>query len=122
MNIPRAPSGTGPTGRRLWRDVLAEFELTGADLVLLGQAAQCADRIAALEAEAGDRPTVQGARGGRVTNPAIREARQQSLLMARLLAALRVVAAEDGSFARGSQRRVGFRGVYGLFSVGDDAG
>jgi hypothetical protein len=121
MNILRAPSGTGPAGRRLWRDVLAEFELTGADLVLLGQAARTADRIAALEAQAGDRLTQPGARGGRVICPEIREIRQQVIVLARILAALRVVAAADGELER-TQHRAGFRGIYSLPGIEDDAG
>ena len=118
MSLPRAPAGTGAAGRRLWRSVLAEFELSGADLVLLAQAARCADRIAALETDAGDRLTAPGAAGGRVIACQIREIRQQVIMMARILAALRIVACDDGEFERG-QRRSGFRGVYGLRGADD---
>jgi hypothetical protein len=95
--------------RKLWHDVLAEFDLTGADLVLLAEAARTADRIAALEAAAGDRLTIPGASGGRVIAPEIREARQQTIMLARLLAAQRVVAGED---EKPGQQRQGFRGMY----------
>ncbi len=57
-----------------------------------------------------DGPTVQGGR----MHPAVRESRQQQIVLARLLAALRLPAGDeaDPAPARRPQRRSGARGVY----------
>ena len=47
---PPAPQRLGTHGRRLWRDVLAEYELSAPELALLEVAGHAVDRQ--LEAEA----------------------------------------------------------------------
>ncbi|OBJ81081.1 hypothetical protein [Mycobacterium sp. 1245852.3] len=59
-----------------------------------------------------DGPLVEGERGLKA-HPAIVEARQQKIALARLTAALRLPAGDDDQPAgRRPQRRVGVRGVY----------
>jgi hypothetical protein len=109
--IPEPPKGTKAAGRRLWRSVLEEFELAEHELTLLRQAVATADLAETLQASV-DRegPVVAGR-----TNPALVELRQQRILLARLIVALRVPIgdAEDG----GRSQRRGLRGVYGLRAV-----
>ena len=49
MPIPKAPEGVGPAGRRLWRSVLADFDLAGHELLILRQAAHVADTCEQLQ-------------------------------------------------------------------------
>ena len=117
MTAPAAPKGTGPGGRRLWRAVLADFDLEDAEVVLLGEAVRTVDtldRLAAVVASAGD--VIEGKEGPRV-HPALVEARQLRIVLARLNAALRLPddpAASDGRTPRNPQRRTGSRGVYAI--------
>jgi hypothetical protein len=115
--IPAVPKGTGPSGRRLWRAVLSEYELDEHELALLREAVRTVDtldRLAEIVKRAGD-IVVIGDKGPKV-HPALVEARQLKIALARLLAALRLPEGEqlDGR----PQRRVGVRGTYGLRSVG----
>ena len=111
---PRVPSGTGAAGARLWKSVVAGHELDEHELLLLREAARTADlldELVALAAEAG--PLLDGPGGPRM-HPALVEGRQQRIVLARLLAALRVPAVDED---RRPQRRGGARGVYGLRGV-----
>jgi hypothetical protein len=108
-DIPPPPEGTGPEGAALWRSVLAAYELEEHEAALLRQAARVADACADLQA-------VLDADGlfvaGKV-HPASVELRQQRILLARLVAALRLPddATEDEGTKR-PQRRGGPRGAY----------
>src|SRR5262245_32410302 len=83
---PSPPAGLGAAGRRLWRDVLAVYELTVPELELLRQAARVADLIDRLEAElAGDDLVVPGSRGQRAVNPLLDRLTTQRRLMESLL-------------------------------------
>ena len=113
MTTPAAPAGTGPTGRRLWRSVLSEFVLAEHELTLLRRAVAVADACESLQGtvkldglmiESDDDPP----RG----HPASVELRQQRILLARLIVALRVPLDEDAEQSR-TQRR----GVRGFYSV-----
>ena len=50
VKIPKAPTGSRPAGRRLWRAVLAEFDLDEHELSLLRQAVAVADVCEDLQA------------------------------------------------------------------------
>src|SRR6266487_2028633 len=107
MGVPRAPDGAGPEGRRLWRSVLAEFELT-----VLRQAVRAADRCEALAgalAETG--LTTRTAHGAVKLNPVASELRSAELGLCRLLLCLRIPLGGDDE-QRGQHR--GMRGVYQL--------
>jgi hypothetical protein len=110
-DIPKAPVGAGAAGRRLWRAVLCEFELVEHELALLRQAVHVADLCAALQATVEREGLVRAGR----PHPAMVELRQQRILLARLVVALRVPLGEqeDESGPRRTQYR-GVRGVYGL--------
>jgi hypothetical protein len=107
-DAPRAPNGTQAAGRRLWRSVLDTFELDEHELTLLRQAVAVADHCEALQDEVDRTGLLVGGR----TNPALVELRQQRILLARLIVALRVPLGDAGEGGR-TQRR-GLRGVYGI--------
>lgn len=86
---PRTPPGLGPRGGRFWRDTVADFELSGAELQLLHEACRTLDdldRLSGMVEKYG--PTVLGSQGQPVVNPALTEARGQRLALHRLVAAL----------------------------------
>ena len=111
---PSTPESLSTSGRRLWRSVVDVFELDVHEELILLQAARCADRLDRLEVEAANSTvTVHNYKGDLVAHPALTEARQQSIVLARLLAALRMPAGEDDARP---QRRGGARGAYGSIS------
>jgi len=86
---PRTPPGLAARGRRFWRDTVAEFDLSGAELHLLQEACRTLDdldRLAGMVEQYG--PTVTGSQGQPVVNPALTEARGQRLALHRLVSAL----------------------------------
>lgn len=112
MSTPRAPEGTGAAGRRLWRAVTAEFALEEHELTLLIQAVHVADTCAELRAIV-DR---EGLVTGKKVHPAAVELRQQQILLARLIVALRVpIGDQEVASKTGAPRlqRRGIRGPYG---------
>ncbi len=112
MTRPAAPRGAGAAGRRLWRAVLAEFELAEHELTLLRQAVHVADLCEDLQQRVDEEGPVLGDRA----HPALVELRQQRILLARLIVALRVpLGEEEGARPPASRpQRRGLRGVYGI--------
>lgn len=112
---PRCPDGTGAAGRRLWASITNVYELEEHEAALLVEAVRTVDLLARLDGEVRKFGAIVESPQGRKANPAAVEARQQKIALARLLAALRLPAgAEEGAGARRPQRRVGFRGPYGI--------
>lgn len=103
-----APRGLNAAGRRLWDIASEEYELANHELALLEEACRVRDRIVELDAAVKDDglmlPSSQGAR----VHPAVGEARQQRLTLARLLATLQIPGLDDDLPAAR-----GVRGVYG---------
>lgn len=116
--VPRVPAGTGPSGRRLWADVLGEYELEEHEMALLREMVRTVDLLDDLDAQVrADGLMVAGQGLGKRVHPCAVEARQQRIALARLSAALRLPAGEEGDHqqsARRPQRRGGPRGVYGF--------
>jgi hypothetical protein len=112
VTIPRAPKGCGPAGRRLWTSIQAEFELGEHERALLTALVRQVDRLDALEELiAAEGLTVTG-HGTVKMHPAVVEARQSAIAVARIAAALRLPAGEEDEDAKPGQRRAGVRGVY----------
>jgi hypothetical protein len=102
------PEGLKDGGRRLWTAVTAVYVLTEHEQALLKQASRTVDTLNALDLViAGDGLLVDGR-----PHAAVVEARQQRIVLARLLAALRL----PDETGQQPQRR-GVRGVYQLRSV-----
>jgi hypothetical protein len=111
MTIPRPPRGSGPSARRLWNAVQAEFELGEHERALLTAMCRQVDRLDQLEALiAAEGLTVTG-HGTVKMHPAVVEARQTAIAVARIAACLRLPAGEEEA---GEQRRAGVRGVYAI--------
>ena len=103
---PTVPTGTGPGGRRLWRDITGRYDLSEHELALLREAARTVDQLDALAAVVRrDGVTLEDGR----PHPALVESRQMRITMARLVAAMRLP--DDDSDDARPQRR-GIRGVY----------
>ena len=85
--VPRAPRGTGEAGKRLWRSVIEEFELSSHELEVLRELVAVTDVIATLGAEIDSKGAVL-ADGS--ANPLLVEQRQQRAIWLKLRAALRI--------------------------------
>lgn len=113
MGEAKPPKGLGAAGRALWRSITGGFELEQHELLVLRQAAVVADRIASLDALV-DAEGVVNNQG--TANVALIESRQQRVLLARLLAALKL----PDQLGKTPQHR-GMRGFYGPTRLPDGA-
>jgi len=95
----------------MWRSIQVAYQLSVTEDALLRQAVRTADHVAELDVVlAAEGLLVAGRDGLPRPHPALVEVRQQRLLVARLLSALRLPAEE-------SSARSQHRGVYGLGTV-----
>jgi len=108
-----APTGLATAGTALWSSVTGRYDLDAHEGALLLQAARTADRLDALAAVL-DREGVTLGTGA--VHPALVEARQQGLTLARLVAALRLPE-DDAEGLHRPQRRGAPRGAYGPRAV-----
>jgi len=109
---PPPPEGLKVAGARLWTSVLGGWEIDAWEQLLLLQACRCADRLDELaEIAAGSPAVVTNGKGDRAPHPAIVEARQQSIVLTRLLASMRLPVGDEDDLTR-PQRRGGARGAY----------
>ncbi len=117
-DAPKPPTGTGAAGRRLWQSVVSDFEMDEHELAVLVEVVRPLDVLDELDAVVrSEGAVVDGPQGSRA-NPAVVEARQQRVVLARLLAALRMPVGEAGDEpANARPRRRGPRGVYGVRRV-----
>jgi hypothetical protein len=111
MSIPRPPKGAGPSGRRVWRAVLGEFELEEHERALVTALVRQVDRLDELEALIAAEGLMVSGHGTVKMHPAVVEARQSAIAVARIAAAL-LPAGEEDEDAQPGQRRAGVRGVY----------
>jgi hypothetical protein len=82
----RTPAGLEAAGRRLWRQLTAEFVLNPREIDLLERACRQADDVARCEAVVlRDGVEATGSTGQAVVSPYLLEARQGRLAVARLL-------------------------------------
>lgn len=117
-DLPPAPRGSGATARKLWRSVLAEYELQEHELALLARACRVADTCEQLQSVVDEEGALVETRlGEKRAHPALVELRQQSLTLARLLVALRVPLGDEESGGGARTQRRGLRGVYGVRSA-----
>lgn len=82
------PRGLRAPGKRLWNAVTGDYELDAPELALLEEACKVRDFIADLRAKvAADGSVISSSQGPRV-NPAAVEARQQTLVLLKLVGGL----------------------------------
>lgn len=73
MTRPRAPGHLAADGRRFWRSVTSVYELSPAELTILGRAAVTVDTLAAIDAEISEQGlSVKGSRGQVIPNRMIK--------------------------------------------------
>jgi len=114
---PPPPDGLKTAGRVLWSSVMDGWEIDPWERTLLLQACRCVDRLDDLaEAAAASTAVVTNAKGDQAPHPAIVEARQQSIVLTRLLASMRLPVGDEDDLTR-PQRRGGARGAYALRSA-----
>lgn len=87
---PRVPRGLGSAGKDLWRSLLGDvapgFALDQREMHLLEEACRSADHLADLEAVLAAEGVMATGSAGQVTaHPALIEARQQRVVLVRLL-------------------------------------
>lgn len=98
MTPPRAPSGLGKAGKRLWKAItgIDGLELRPDEIEVLEQACALRDQIERLQQAADTGPVeVTGSRGQVVIAPAIQELRHSRAELARLLRQLAIPDPED---------------------------
>ncbi|MDX3458432.1 hypothetical protein PV396_41965 [Streptomyces sp. ME02-8801-2C] len=110
--MQKAPEELGESGTRLWESVTSVFGLDVHEQLLLLQACRTADLLDRLSAEvAAGGLTVVNQKGDRISNPVVVEQRQQSLVLARMLASVRL---PEGESDERPQRRGAARKSYGI--------
>src|SRR5262245_14154708 len=96
-DAPAPPDDLGDSGRRLWSEVVAAFELDEHETALLVQICRTVDVIDDLhDLVRADGYMVTSPQGATKAHPALVEARAQRITLARLQAALRLPSGEDG--------------------------
>ena len=91
MTTPRPPRSLDAAGRRLWRAILLEFEMSPAEVALLELACQAADDAARARSELTNGITSTGRYGQVVLHPAVMVARQAEASVSRILGQLNVI-------------------------------
>jgi hypothetical protein len=105
---PAAPNGLKTSGKRLWRSVVGSYDLESHEMLLLEQACRVADLCAALQTMVEKQPLVLADRPA----PAVVELRQERLVLARLVTALRIPIGDETEATPDRTQRRGMRGVY----------
>jgi hypothetical protein len=86
---PRAPESLDAAGRRLWRSVLADYELSAAEVETLGQACRVADVLARIDAELMDSDlVVEGHHGQPRSHPLLAASADQRRVLDALFRSL----------------------------------
>ncbi len=117
VGAPPPPDGLKAAGRVLWASVMDGWEIDPWERLLLLQACRCVDRLDALADIAGEAgAVVTNTKGEMAPHPAIVEARQQSIVLTRLLASMRLPVGDEDDLSR-PQRRGGARGAYAARTV-----
>jgi phage terminase small subunit len=86
-----APKGLGGAGKRLWRQVVDEFELNPVEMTLLGQACPLVDQLERLNAQVvAEELVTTGSMGQPAANPLLDAIRKHTDTLNRLFVAMRV--------------------------------
>lgn len=93
---PRAPAGLQRRGRAFWRQVVADYELSTAELALLAETAGVLDEIDRLRAAITEEGvTVAGSKGQPRAHPLWTELQRSRATLGRLIAQLQLPGASD---------------------------
>lgn len=103
---PRAPAGLRRRGRPFWRRVVADFDLSTSELMLLEEACRTLDDLDALREAATHRGRdSRRAAGQPRAHPALVELRQQRVALGRILSQLALPDGADESLPTLTQVR-----------------
>lgn len=108
---PKLPAGLKAGGRKLWRSVTDEYELGEHELSILLEASRTVDALDALENIVREEGVTNVSPQGVRAHPALVEARQQRVTLAKLVASLRIPLEDSEEAGRTPQQRVGVRAV-----------
>ena len=101
--VPRSPAGLGSRGKRLWKAILADFELGTTETEVLTLACRTLDRISALEDDLKHAPSiVLGSQGQPRPYPLAAELRAEVLLAGKLITQLGIPTDLDPEDLHGS--------------------
>jgi hypothetical protein len=107
----RVPRGLAAAGRKLWDAGTDDYDWSHHELAMLEEACRTRDRIVQLDKIVDDDGIMLTSSQGSRVHPAIAEARQQRLVMARLLATLGIPPLLEDMGSLPTARAL--RGVYG---------
>lgn len=107
----RTPAGLKAGGRKLWSTITEDYELGEHELVVLREACRTVDALARLETIVTTDGVTDTSPQGLRAHPALVEARQQRLVLAKLVASLRIPTDDAQDVGRTPQQRVGIRPV-----------
>ncbi|WP_026548994.1 terminase [Arthrobacter sp. Br18] len=107
----KTPSGLKAGGRKLWRSVTDDYELGQHELSILLEAARTLDALDELERIVRDEGVTNVSPQGVRAHPALVEARQQRVTLAKLVASLRIPLEDEQEAIRTPQRRSGVRNI-----------
>lgn len=107
----RVPAGLKAGGRKLFRSVTEDFELGEHELSILLEASRTVDALDELEKIVRDEGVTNVSPQGVRAHPALVEARQQRVTLAKLVASLRIPLDDEQEATRTPQRRSGVRGL-----------
>jgi hypothetical protein len=105
---PAPPAGLGNAGAQLWIEAVADVEFEPHNLQLLAEAAKTLDTLHVLQAVLEAEGPIIDSPQGRKAHPALAELRQGRIVLARMVAALKIPSVEDTPPARPA------RGVYAV--------
>lgn len=109
MSSKKTPAGLAAAGRKLWTAIVDDYELDEHESALLLEAARTVDQLNLLQdSVATDGVVIESPQGAKA-HPALVEARQQRIALARILSALRL---PDDDSGKKPQQRQGARGLY----------
>lgn len=107
----KTPAGLKAGGRKLWRSVTEEYELGEHELSILLEAARTVDALDALQNIVRDEGVTNTSPQGVRAHPALVEARQQRVTLAKLVASLRIPMDDVEEQGRLPQKRSGVRAL-----------
>jgi len=114
MRNNRVPSGLKAGGKKLWKAVTEDFELGEHELSVLLEACRTVDALDALEKIVRSEGVTHSSPQGVRAHPALVEARQQRVTLAKLVASLRIPLDDDQEAGRHGQQRSGVRAIKGV--------
>ncbi|MGP5724611.1 terminase [Arthrobacter rhombi] len=107
----RVPANLKAGGKKLWKAVTDEFELGEHELSVLLEASRTVDALEALEKVVRAEGVTMTSPQGVKAHPALVEARQQRVTLAKLVASLRIPLEDSAEVGRLPQQRSGVRAV-----------